>query len=353
MICVIERKGYRIHLSEPELYVDNQSRGRSGHMSHAMAEVAPRVIIDFNSNCSAVRCRGHAAYGWIEYRISRDGGNSYGEVKELPFAKQAFLDGIYSVSVEKAVACEDGSVVAFCLRNDMLYKICCEPWFTPMAVISRDGGESWSAAHEVSPYKGRIYDAVYRDGVIYFLQFCNDGEVRFTGTGPEHVYRLFVSTDGGKSFSERSTLPLNGMDRGYGSLLFDSQGRLHMYAYNVSAERQMDHLISTDCGESWQVCESCYLEKGIRNPQTALIDGVYILHGRGEKDHGFVLYSSLDGQTWDTGEYLEYNKKLCYYSNNLLLKQADGSNRLLIQYSDVYEQACTNVMHMWLRIEKI
>ncbi len=37
----IVRDGYTVELEEPELYVDNAARGRSSHMTHAMAEFAP------------------------------------------------------------------------------------------------------------------------------------------------------------------------------------------------------------------------------------------------------------------------------------------------------------------------
>ena len=60
-------------------------------MSHALAEFAPNTIVDFNSNCSRVRRAGHSAYGWIEYRISEDGGRTYSAVKELPYSKKAIL----------------------------------------------------------------------------------------------------------------------------------------------------------------------------------------------------------------------------------------------------------------------
>lgn len=352
METIIERSGYRILLSEPELYVNNEARGRSGHMSHAMAEFAPSRVIDFNSNCSAVRCRGHSAFGWIEYRISNDGGEHFGEARELPYSKRAFFDGVFTVSVEKAVVCPDGSIVIFALRNTTLASVCCEPWLTPMVLKSTDGGDTWSTPAECSPYKGRIYDAVERGGVIYMLQFCNDGEIKFTGNREEHRYRLFVSYDNGESFTVRSELPGNTEGRGYGSLLFDSQGILHAYTYNVNAEREMDHLISRNNGETWELCDPCYLAKGIRNPQTALIDGVYILHGRGEKERGFVIYSSPDGYTWDEGYSPETEKRLCYYSNNIVLKDSNGDNRLLIQYSDAYKEACVNVMHRWLRIQR-
>ena len=351
MDTILERNGYRVVIGEAQVYVDHQANGRSGHMSHAMAEFAPGKVIDFNSNCSGVRCKGHSAFGWIEYRISNDGGESFGAPRALPYSKQAFYDGVFTVSVEKAVACADGSIVIFALRNTTLASVCCEPWFTPMVLKSNDGGDTWSEPTEFSPYKGRIYDAVIRDDIIYVLQFCNDGTKHFTGNSEEHRYRLFVSRDRGEHFEILSELPGDTNGRGYGALLFDQCGVFHAYQYNLNAEREMDHLISRDCGKTWEICKPCYLEKGIRNPQISLIDGIFILHGRGEKEKGFVLYSSKDGYTWDAGYYLETEKRLCYYSNHLLLTQPNGDSRVLIQYSDAYKDACVNVMHRWIKIQ--
>ena len=346
----VERDGFRVEIGAPILHVNNELRGRSGHMSHAMVE-KDGAILAFNSNCSPVRCRGHAAYGWIEYRYSHNGGKTFSEPVELPYSKEAFLNGLFTVSVEKAVVCPDGTLIAFCLRNTMLAPVCCEPWFTPTVIRSHDFGKTWEPAVECSPYRGRIYDAVIRDGIVYFLQFCNDGEKHFCGNLPEHVYRLFVSTDGGKTFSVRSVLPGDCINRGYGALQFAPDGTLHAYRYNLKAEREMDHLVSCDNGQTWELLAPCYLEKGIRNPQTAVVNGIFLLHGRGEKDRGFVFYTSPDGTVWDDGVYLETEKKLCYYSNNLVLR--DGKREhLLVQYSDVYRDACVNVMHRFVTVER-
>ncbi len=138
---IIERDTYTVELSEPTLHVDNQSRGRSGHMSHAMVEFAPGKVLAFNSNCSAAIHEGHSAFGWIEYRISEDGGETFPQVYDLPYSKKVFYDGTNTVSVEKAVTCDDGSIVAFCTRNDI--RALCEPWSTPMCIISKDGGKTW------------------------------------------------------------------------------------------------------------------------------------------------------------------------------------------------------------------
>ena len=135
-------------------------------------------------------------------------------------------------------------------------------------------------------------------------------------------------------------------------MLFDDAGRLHVYAYNENDERAMDHVVSEDGGITWGEPGVCYLAKGIRNPQTALIDGVYILHGRAEQESGFVLYSSEDGHNWDEGTYIGNVKGVCYYSNNIVLKNNEGKNRLLIQYSEIYIPSRVNVKHRWLTIHR-
>jgi hypothetical protein len=180
------------------------------------------------------------------------------------------------------------------------------------------------------------------------LHLCNE---HFTGTLPEHQYRLYKSYDHGKTFEEASVIPIDPIGRGYGSILLDDHGVLHAYAYNVNAEMHMDHAISHDLGATWIVLEPCYLAKGIRNPQTALIDGVYITHGRAADLKGFVLYTSEDGANWDEGYMLvEKEGVSAYYSNNLNLTDEKG-NFLLIQYSHSYDGNRVNVMHMNLRIK--
>ncbi len=347
----IERAGYAVVCSEPTVYVDNKSRKRSGHMSHAMAEFAPGKIIDFNSNCSAILYGGHSTFGFIEYRISEDAGETFSNVYTLPYSKQALYDGVHVISVERAVACDDGRIVAICLRNDA-HRLC-EPWNTPMTVTSTDGGKTWGEPKELCPYKGRVYDALFHDGVIYVLQMCNDGAVHFCGQNEEHVYRIYTSHDRGETFQELCVVPVPSLGRGYGALLFDDKQRLHMYAYHLHDEMHMEHVISEDFGKTWSENTPCYVKEGIRNPQTALMDGVYLLHGRNAGCDGFVLYTSTDGQNFDEGTYLGREKGLCYYSNNIVLKDTDGRNRLLVQYSELYgENDCVNVKHLWISIHK-
>ena len=332
----IERENYRVEFDTPEIFVDNQARGRSGHMTHAMAEYAPNCFINFNANCSATRATGHSVYGWVEYRFSEDSGKTYSEIQTLPYSWEAFLNGSYTISVEKAVACNDGSIVAICLRNSMISSVGCEPWYTPTWIRSTDAG--------------RPYDALYHDGVIYVLHKCG---AYFCKDNAEDVYRLYASFDNGLSFEEVSTLPIEANWRGYGSMVFDNEGRLHAYAYNSASEKEMDHAISTDNGKTWTLEKPCHLAKKIRNPQVARVNGGYVLHGRAgcmTKDlpMHFVLYTGTDGIHWDEGRYIYADQgQTAYYSNNIVLDRADGAQRLLIQASIPYSKGCVNIGH-WI-----
>ncbi|MBO5899039.1 MAG: exo-alpha-sialidase [Clostridia bacterium] len=348
---IIERNGYKVNLSEPTLYVDNESRGRSGHMTHAMVEYAPGKLIDFNSNCTAALYDGHSTFGFVEYRLSDDGGETFSETYEFPYSKQALYEGLHVISVEKAVATDDGDIVAICLRNDAHHL--CQPWDTPMVTVSSDGGKNWSQPWEMCPVKGRVYDACYYEGVIYALEFCNDGVGDFCGWSDEHVYRIYTSRDGGKSFQELCVVPIPTRSRGYGAMLFDDAGRLHVYAYNKQDESRIDHIVSEDKGLSWGEPTQCCVKSGLRNPQIGFIDGVFIAHGRSADIRRFVMYTSTDGETWDEGTTVREmpRQTCCYYSNNLVMKDACGKSRMLIQFSESYRAECVNVMHMWLRIE--
>ena len=346
---IIERKGYTVTVEEPEIYVDNEARGRSGHMTHAMAEFKPGCFIDFNSNCSPKRCVGHSTLGWIEYRISRDSGKTYSEVYDLPIAKEYFYDGVFTISVEKAVA-NNGRITAFCLVNTLDGLTCCEPWQENLVITSDDEGKTWSEPKWFCAHKGRIYDAFCHNGTIYVLIFCNE---QFIGKNPDDLYRVYKSEDNGETFTETSVVPFDTVGRGYGSILMDANETLHAYAYNLNAECEMDHAISRDFGKTWEVLTPCHLEKGIRNPQTGYVDGVYVLHGRAKDLEGFVLYTSTDATVWDEGTFLVEKKgAYAYYSNNLNLTDEKG-NFLLVQYSDAFDNvAKVNVMHTKIRVKK-
>ena len=251
----------KIHLSEPKIFVDNEKRGRSGHVGHALIEIEPGKILAFNANTSNKRASGHAAFGWMEYRISEDYGKTWGEIIDFPYSKKEFYDGVHTVSVEKAVVCDDGTIIAFCLINTTDAVCSCEPWDIPKYVISKDGGKSWSEAEDLCEYKGRIYDAIYYNGSVYVLEFCNDAKEHFCGNKDEHLYRLFKSDDNGKSFYEESVVDFpTTKSRGYGNMIFTPEGKLMVYAYNVEDEQSMDCVISEDLGKSWGNYTKCFVK---------------------------------------------------------------------------------------------
>ncbi len=349
LLTSVSRDGYTVDIEQPVLYVDNQARQRSGHMSHALAALSPSVHMNFNSNCSVHRWSGHSTYGWIEYRLSHDSARTYSDIQKLPYSEQCFLDGIHTISVEKAVACDDGTVVAFCLRNDATGPTCCEPWNTVMVVTSSDLGRTWSTPLELCQHKGRVYDARYYNGSIFVLMLSYE---HFVGVTEEHAYRVYKSDDNGKSFYEWSILPISGIGHTYGSLLIDDNGFFHAYAYRAHEHDWLpiDHAISTDA-KNWKMCEPCEMAKGIRNPQSAYLNGVYLLHGRAHDRSGFVLYTSLDGGVWDEGTMLIDKPGLCFYSNNVLLQDEQGPF-LLVQYSESYSACCVNVKQTKIRVRR-
>ena len=350
----------KLHLSEPVIHADNEAVGRSGHLGHAMADLGGGKIIAFSANTTAKRKEGHSAFGYVEYRISEDYGESFDAPQIFPFSYQMLMEGIYTVSVEKAIVLPDGTLVAFCLMNSQSEPICCEPWITPPRVVrSHDGGKSWGEPTVLSSYNGRLYDVLWKDGTVYALEFCNDAKESFLGSKPEHLYRLFVSEDGCKTFTERSVVPFDTMGRGYGNMIFTEKGELIAYAYDGKQEDQMDYAVSRDNGKTWEVVGKCYVKNKIRNPQVGLLDGQYILHGRaGESEAGtgaFVIYTSADGICWDDGCVLVEGRPACFYSENLTVTLPNGKERMLVKYSENYRDptpgvwsGCVNSMMLFL-----
>ena len=54
----------------------------------------------------------------MEYRRSTDYGQSWGEPQILEYSYKSFLDGLFTISCEKAVVPEENHIVLFCIRND-------------------------------------------------------------------------------------------------------------------------------------------------------------------------------------------------------------------------------------------
>ncbi|MBR3504898.1 MAG: exo-alpha-sialidase [Clostridia bacterium] len=339
------------HLEKPTVFVDHQAQKRSGHMGHAMVEYEPDYILDFYSNCDYDRANGHSGYGWMEYKRSLDGGQTWGPARRLPYSRRLYEEGIHTALCEKAVVTDTGAIVCFFQITDASKPMSCEPWSEPTYIVSRDKGETWSEARKACPVKGRIYDAVYRDGEILFIIQANDAANIFLGNLPEHHYELYCSDDDGRSFQLRSVIPIDAMGKGYGALEFTEDGKLMACVYDSVDEFHMPYCLSADRGKTWPDAGAAPVAKRIRNPQIVRTESGWLLHGRnGDKGDGLVLYASPDGVHWDEGVMVDVRPcpGVGYYSNNLYLR---GRKKVLIQYSHVYDKNRVNIMHVWVNID--
>ena len=334
---------YRI--TTPELFVDHQAQKRSGHMGHAMVRYAPGCLLDFYSNVDYDRVSGHSGYGWMEYRRSEDGGRTWGPVEVLDYSRRMFEEGIHTALCEKAVCTDDGVICLLFQITDASLPIACEPWSEPTYILSSDQGRTWSAARMACTARGRIYDALSRDGKIQFLMQRNE---HFIGTGPEHDFALYCMDRGENRFRLQSVLPVDGVGKGYCTMEYDAQGNLLAYVYDSRDESHMPCCISEDGGNTWRTAGSPRFAKLIRNPQLVRTSRDWFLHGRnGNAGDGLVLYHSTNGLDWDEGQIVATRPcpGVGYYSNNLYLPE---SSRLLIQFSHVYDHNRVNIMHMWI-----
>ena len=195
------------------MFVDHAKAGRSGHLGHALVECGPGKILAFYANCSNFQ-KGHSGDGWMEYKRSEDGGRTWSEPSTLEYSKEIYEKGIgHSVMCEKAVRTDDGSIILFNLE-------CRGKGWKPLAVPtylrSADCGCTWQPAKPMGDHPGRIWDVLLYGGCIFALELCNDSEVSWYGSLPEHHYGLYVSLDNGGTFSRRSVLPCDIEGRGYG-----------------------------------------------------------------------------------------------------------------------------------------
>lgn len=353
---ILKETSPKITFYNEEIFIDRSKDNRSGHLGHAMVQCKDGSLLAFFSNCSGSVNRGHSMYGWVEYKRSLDDGKTWGETKVLQYSFDAFIDGKYKIGCEKAVCTEDGTIVLFCLRSVGPYF---EPYDTPVYLLSHDNGVTWSEPKELSEERGRVYDAIYRDGRVYALEFCNSTEKGFTCNEEGKFYKIYASDNNGETFYEYSVIPFNTMGHAYGNIIFRPDSSLLFYAYNVDDEQNLTCLISDDFGKTWSEPFKSKVAKLARNPQVGYINGVYILHARSSGCIGgcLVVYTSPDGINWDEGTVVtdttEGKPHGGYYSNNITLTDSDGKQNMLIQYSEDYAipSGKVNIMHAWITVE--
>ncbi len=342
--------------NEGILFIDHSQTGRSGHLGHALVEYDNGKILAFYPNCSSDN-KGHSAVGWMEYKRSIDAGMTWSEPYILDYSKMVLDQGKgISAMCEKAVISNNRDIILFNLICDISENALWEPQFIPTYIRSQDGGHTWTDAKDLGDEPGRVYDAISHNNNIYALQFCNDGSEHYLGINEEHIYRLYISKDNGKTFKKLCDLPFCTKGRGYGALQILKDNNIIVYIYNKNDEKNLDYIISKDNGCTWTDVKTSYLAKKIRNPQIALVGDYFFLHGRsghyGHNSGNFVLYFSKDGMNWDSGRYLKMQDAFHgAYSNNLVVGKFDTGKpeKLLIQASHAYEQYKTNICHWWIK----
>ena len=219
-------------------------------------------------------------------------------------------------------------------------------------IQSFDLGKTWETPVEFSVYPGRIYDAGVKDGVIYAVEVCDKD---FISDIVLDRYRLFTSTDNGRSFQEKSIVDINSHKRGYAAMQFRSDNSMLVYADDLLNSYMVDAALSEDNGKTWKRLPQIRLKYGIRNIQVARLGSGFVMHGRAWLNEswgmGQVIYTSNDGVNWDDGILLNDKKTSCYYSNMITLKNADGKDYVILHYSDLYaDDARVNVMQRILSV---
>ena len=331
-------------------FTNLHTQDRGCHVGHALVEYAPGCILGFHSNCGAVN-GGHNSYGWMEFRRTVDGGNTWGESEILPYTKKLYDTEGRTAMCEKAILTADGKILAFLAINNMKSNSYCPQ---PVILKSADGGYTWSEPINFTQEHGRVFDVICNDGLIYVLLFTNPmvSETRLD----EWPYLLYVSSDNGETFTHRSKLSFARTKYCcYGAMEFLPDNRLIVYIYDENDEHNLKYIISEDQGRTWQNSRRAYFHRMMRNPQLVRFGGEYFMHGRsgssGNEYGNFILYHSLDGINWDEGTFLRMRENgPGAYSNNLVTgsRFTGEKQRLLILSSHAYRDNQTNTIMWWL-----
>lgn len=303
---------------------ENDNPGRNSHGGPVAMEYANGDLVMFHTNTS-----GHNEDGWSEYALSKDGGRTWSKNNKFKYSYNAYQNNQDRPAwVEQGLVTNMGTVVLFVTQIK-----------TPGArtgsgiMRSFDHGTTWTE-----------YQPIDRDFVGYPTSVAVNGDINYvlfdSNSGP-HV--LYVSTDDGQSWEKRSTLPLDN-SKWYGAMCFMEDGRLLAGAYETYDERHFHYCISENQGKTWGEQKRAYVDKKIRDPELAYLDGRYYLHGRsgqsGKGAHRFVLYQSDDGENWGEGTIIS---SLAVgpdgYSDNCIINKykKDVPNELMVGYSILYE----------------
>lgn len=318
---------------------ENDDPGRNSHGGPVCMQYADGRIVAFHSNASD-----HNLDGWSEYAFSDDGATSWQRYNKFQYSYDQYQrDPEHPVWVEEGLVTDQGTVVLF------LTRFLLDNSRTGSGImISRDQGSSWT---EYAPIDG--------DFTGYPCAVAVDGRtnyVLFDSNSGYHV--LYVSTDDGQTWTQRSTLALD-PDKWYGAMCIMEDGRLLAGAYTHLDETHFYYTISRDQGETWSPQNRVYVDQKIRDPELAYLGGKYYLHGRsGSVREGrgrFVLYQSDDGINWGNGIIVSSDARhLDGYSHNCIVNRKNGApNELMVNYSIIYDGRDTNTYVFFIRPDPV
>lgn len=372
---------YTINPPEPPndgiLFVDHQSKRRSGHYGSALTECRNGDILAFYTNVSGEIYDGHSQAGWTEYKRSEDGGKTWGEAVEFEYSKKVWEENkligdsipngtqYYSAYVATAITAPNGNIVTVLTRRKATeHGIIGQ--LPPVYIISKDNGYTWSEPKEVDRAATvEELSMTHSDGASFV--YDNVIYIGFIGGDfGDGKYSFYASDDNGETFVKRSEglFEKRPYKKNYYYMTAKAleDGSFIVYSYNIDDDQNLPYVISKDKGYTWSEVRTTFLEKRIRSGQLSeKIGDYYYMHGRSGKHDSdvpwsLVLYASKDGINWDRGVYLnKIQLGLDSYSSNEVIGKFDSTSpkRLLIQSSISYSgYGRVNIKHWWIQNTK-
>ncbi|MFV2066263.1 MAG: sialidase family protein [Pirellulales bacterium] len=302
---------------------------RCSHGGPVCMEYANGTVVAFYANTSS-----HNVDGWSEYAFSRDGGRTWDKYHPFPYSHEAYKKNPKRpVWIEEGLVTEKGTAVLFLTHFENGQRM------GNSIVRSHDNGITWSDPVPVADEAIGYPTAVVVAGTLNYVLFDS------TKNGD---HELYVSGDDGQTWRKQSTLPLQ-TNAWYGAMCMMKDGRLLAGAYVTRDEDHFYYCIGESDGRTWDKQRKAHLDKKIRDPELAYLDGKYYLHGRsghhGDGSHRFVLYQSSDGIRWKDGVIVSGDERLPDgYSHNCIINKYnnDVPNELMTLYSIIYSPPRTS-----------
>ncbi len=315
--------------------------GRNSHGGPVCMQYPDGRIVTFNTNTSD-----HNLDGWSEHAESRDWGKSWKMYNRFPYSFEAYSrDAKRPAWIEAGLVTSKGTVVVF-VTHFLLGGTRTMSGF----MRSYDQGATWTAYESVDGVHIGYPVGTAVDGDTNYVIYDSDG-----GSDGRRPHVLYVSTDDGRSWQKRSTLPLQD-DVWYGAITLMPDGGLLAGAYHSKDEYHFYYCISKDQGRTWTEERKAKVDQKVRDPELGQIGGRYYLHGRsgsyGEGSDRFVLYESSDGENW--GSAIVVSKQTGrgdgYSANCLLDTDDDGApDELMVVFSIQYKGVDTNEHVFFIR----